>query len=196
MLSSCHSSITLPSGLNRNRGLCAFPRTVTHRPAAFSIGVTMPNKPTIEVVKARLKSSIKIDSNGCWNWTKKLDGHGYGCAKYERKCIGTHRLSYKLFIGEIPAGMLVCHHCDNPPCCNPEHLFLGTNQDNSNDKVRKGRHTYGEDCRSTKLTKEQVMEIRGLALSGAISQGELGERFGVCQTTIYAVVSGRTWKHL
>jgi hypothetical protein len=80
----------------------------------------------------------KTDS--CWVWTGALNSKGYGSMGFEGKTMSTHKLSYLWFRGEIPEGMLVCHHCDNPPCVNPEHLFLDTNSGNMKDMFKKGRN--------------------------------------------------------
>jgi len=77
--------------------------------------------------------------NGCWEWTATLDQSGYGLLGYEGSMKGAHRFSYKIYKGEIPKGLYVLHKCDNPPCVNPEHLFLGTQKDNMDDMYNKGR---------------------------------------------------------
>lgn len=96
---------------------------------------------------ARLKSKVRIAESGCWEWTgfhKPLRGMphlkvGYGAMSYRGTSWPAHRLSYHLLVGPIPEGLIVLHQCDNPPCVNPEHLRLGTHQDNSLDASRKGR---------------------------------------------------------
>lgn len=95
----------------------------------------------------RLKSKVRIAESGCWEWTgfhKPLRGMphlkvGYGAMSYRGTPWPAHRLSYHLLVGPIPDGLIVLHKCDNPPCVNPDHLQLGTHQDNSLDASRKGR---------------------------------------------------------
>jgi len=108
------------------------------------------------------KNSSPIFYNGtrCWIWTAFCYPNGYGLVGLYGKNLLPHRISYELFFGDIPEGLLVLHHCDNRPCCNPSHLFLGTHQDNEDDKSHKGRQAKGEMNGNHKLTDAQVSEIR------------------------------------
>lgn len=84
----------------------------------------------------------KVETRGadeCWHWTESTSDDGYGFVRKDRKTKRAHRVAWELTNGDIPDGMKVLHKCDNPPCCNPNHLFLGTDQDNSDDKMKKGR---------------------------------------------------------
>jgi HNH endonuclease len=86
---------------------------------------------------------LAIMPNGCLEWMKGHDKFGYGFIHHNGGYMRTHRFIWELINGPIPEGMCVCHTCDNPPCCNIEHLFLGTNADNTADKMAKGRHSNG-----------------------------------------------------
>jgi hypothetical protein len=85
---------------------------------------------------------VKTDNDSCWGWTGSAHDYGYGVLPYKTEKIRAHRFSYSHFVGEIPKGLFVLHKCDNPPCTNPNHLFLGTNLDNINDCIKKGRHPF------------------------------------------------------
>src|SRR6185312_6417197 len=102
--------------------------------------------------------------------------------------------------GAIPDGLLVCHRCDNPPCCNPAHWFLGTNADNAADKAAKGRVVCnprrGVDNPGAKLTEDQVIEIRWRHAAGEASQARLGREFGMAQTTIGDIVRGEKYANV
>lgn len=90
----------------------------------------------------RFWSKVNKTEGGCWEWTGSLQTQGYGNIEIKGKRLLPHRIAYVLHKGEIPQGLSVCHHCDNPKCCNPEHLFLGTAADNMNDASQKGRMAY------------------------------------------------------
>ena len=97
----------------------------------------MPSKKDMQ---RYIMERVSIQENGCWEWTMSRTWKGYGQGHVNRKTGKAHRISYEAFIGPIPKGMHVLHECDNPPCCNPDHLWLGTNSDNIRDAVAKGRH--------------------------------------------------------
>ena len=108
--------------------------------------------------------------------------------------MAAHRVSWTLEHGEIPAGMCVCHHCDNRRCVRPDHLFLGTAKDNMQDMVKKGRATKanrGSGNGMAKLTEEQVYEIREVSKYGDLKR--LGEKFGVSKSSMYEIRTRKTW---
>ena len=140
------------------------------------------------------------DADGCWEWTGSKDKGGYGRIRVGDKKMLAHRFSWELANGAIPTGdghhgVCVCHRCDNPGCCNPNHLFLGTQPENIQDMKRKGRVRYrsGSDHPESKLTPAQAMEIRSCP---DISGAEFGRRFGVCRTTVLDIRNGKAWRHL
>lgn len=134
---------------------------------------------------------LQVDRSGdCWLWTGGLSTAGYGVTSLNNRWMLAHRASYQLTYGDIPRGLFVCHECDTPACVRPEHLFLGTALDNTQDMVAKGRAGRG----GARLTQTQVKEIRRLYAVGGVTQRELAERHGVAPATISAVVRGSTWR--
>lgn len=130
----------------------------------------------------------------CWNWTGRFHYTGYG----EIEVFGTkkaHRVSWTVTFGEIPDGLFVCHKCDNRKCCNPYHLFLGTNDDNMKDMAKKGRshRPKGEKNHFAKLTSEQVVHIRNLYEEG-LTYVQISKMFGVCRSTIGGIITNKVWK--
>lgn len=125
-----------------------------------------------DTIVDRLHAGLRLAPSGCVEWVRALNPGGYGrIGKGSRQAgnVVTHRLSWELAHGPIPEGMCVLHRCDNPPCCNPDHLFLGTLSDNTQDMLSKGRGKghlcAGEANPSARLTDAQVAELRGLAPS-------------------------------
>lgn len=154
-------------------------------------------------LKAQRSFLSKIKrSDGCWEWQAACDKGGYGRFTLNlngptRRTVRVfaHRAIYDMLKGSVPANMQVCHTCDNPPCCNPDHLFLGTPADNMADKIAKGRAACGAIMRTnSKLTEEVVREIR--SLHGAVMQKDLAHRFGVSKQTISKIVLRQHWKHV
>jgi hypothetical protein len=119
-------------------------------------------------------------------WTGRTHPWGYGM----QGPILAHRVAYEHAHGPIPDGLLVCHRCDNPPCCNPAHLFAGTPKDNMQDMARKGRSRLGSRAR---LTTEDVEAIRAACARGT-SRRDLGQRFGVTSDHIGQIARGMRWK--
>ena len=141
----------------------------------------------------------KVDKNGeCWNWIA-YKCKGYGKIRIKDKSWLAPRVSWVLENGIIPEGMCICHHCDNPACVNPAHLFLGTYKDNMRDAVKKGRMAdqKGEANGKAKLTEKQVLAIREEYENMVIkNKSKLARKYGVDQTTIHNIVNRITWKHI
>lgn len=145
----------------------------------------------------RFWSKVNIGNfDDCWEWTSYCFPRGYGRFALYYKTYGAHRIAWILTFGEIPKGLQVCHHCDNRKCCNPSHLFLGTHQDNVDDKVHKSRQARnkGELSGTHKLTTMQVEEIRECYRMGLIRQWQLAKKYGVTQQTISKIVNYQRWE--
>jgi len=145
-------------------------------------------------------AKVKIDdSSGCWVCTASRHSFGYGWIRDADtgKTEVFHRAAWKLFRGPIPPGMHVLHKvsCHNPPCGNPEHLYLGTNKENSTDKILNGTSTRGEKDAQAKLTEKEVHEIKELGRSG-VSQSQIAKVYKVSQSLISMIVSGHRWAHV
>ena len=126
---------------------------------------------------------------GCWTWKGYTrSGHSYGRLRVGTQVVYAHRYSFELEYGPIPPGLHVLHDCDNPPCVNPRHLWLGTNADNQHDKVAKGRQAH-----IGKLTKDVIPAIFAARAEGK-SASEIAAMFGVAKRTIYHVLAGNTWR--
>ena len=144
----------------------------------------------------------KTDS--CWNWVGGIDKDKYGTimtckaeGKIHRK--RAHRVSWEIHNGQIPDRLWVLHHCDNPSCVNPEHLFLGTPKDNTQDMIRKGRHgktgCRGENHRNVKLNWEKVNQIRQLFSTGKFTKRDLGKMFNIGDRQIGYIVRFEMWRN-
>lgn len=139
------------------------------------------------------KNSIPEPNSGCWIWTKAVDRDGYGRIWYEGETQPAHRISFLNYKGPL-GNYQVLHKCDNPSCVNPDHLFLGTNQDNMIDKKNKGRCNPPIGVRSgtAKLTDDVVRSIR--AAEGKYK--ELSKIFGISPAQICRIKSGTRWSHV
>jgi len=174
----------------------------TRRGLFFGIKMARLPTPAIDRVMSRI---VRLPESGCWIFMGALNEAGYGIVGNGSRSSGVdraHRITYRHFKGEIPKGLFVCHHCDIPSCCNPDHLFIGTNHENVIDCVRKKRnskppvnsHIKGVVHVKHKLNDDIVKEIR--AMNGVISHRILANKFGVCRQTVSDIASGKKWKHV
>ncbi len=188
----CNTPFTrTPSEIARGRTrFCSRQCSTTHR--------TIP-------IEIRFWNFVR-KTNTCWEWTGCQDRKGYGQINNGTRAILAHRLSWILHFGSDPGVLFVCHHCDNPKCVRPDHLFLGTAADNSQDAARKGRITNGrfthperiprgEKHHATKLTADAVRAIRQ-ALAAGTNRKSIAATFGISMGTLLDIQCGRTWKHI
>lgn len=154
----------------------------------------------------RFMSKVKVDdSTGCWEWQACKNKDGYGNFGLNKKVKKAHRVSYEIFVQPIAEGMCVCHTCDNPSCVNPCHLFQGTNEENTADKLNKNRMPSGTKFKSAKLDDKSVKAIkqflsrRKLSKAGKMEHGAcrfLSRWFGVSHQIMADIHRGKRWPHI
>lgn len=173
-------------------------RDVSHEPLQRSGGE--PGGRGVSAIKHRglqsLLENIEYrEQNECWPWAGTRFKDGYGRAYISRTTATTaHRALWTALFGALSESIEVCHHCDNPPCCNPMHLFLGTARDNALDKVRKGRAPkfLGESNPAAKLSEQDVLAIR----KSTAPNRALARQYGVSHGTVIFIRSRETWRHV
>jgi hypothetical protein len=194
----CGKPTTLAPQTQRSRGW------VKGQPTRFAQGHNLRCQSRWENFAVRFWQLVEVmpGANGCWLWRGYINDSGYGEIRIGGKLYRTHRVTYEMTHGLIRGKLFVCHNCpggDNPACCNPEHLFLGTQLDNMSDAASKGRfcnQARGERARTAKLTASQVLEIRARAATTGVQLIELAAEFGVSPTNIGSIVHRRTWQHV
>jgi HNH endonuclease len=152
-------------------------------------GYPVKIKPTEKLSQKFWKHVNKTE--GCWLWKggHKIRGYGYLLIRTPR-WIGAHRYSYLLHHGEIPKGLVVMHKCDNPTCVHPEHLTVGTQDENIKDMIKKGRQNY---YGRRKLTLDQMEAIRKEYVPGKVTHQMLADKYGVCRANISYIIHGKSW---
>lgn len=153
-------------------------------------------------IAERLARQVSVGGpDDCWPWSGSVDGGGYGTIS-NRLGRGhapekTHRVAWEIANGTVPDGH-VLHTCDNPPCCNPAHLFIGTPFDNADDRERKGRggdrRVYGERHGMAKLSIRDVLSI--IKEVECDSMGSVARKYSVSRKTIYNILRGKVWSHV
>ena len=149
-----------------------------------------------EVVKNKQRTNnhqtfldrIKVSETGCWEWQHNKDSRGYGMISIKGVYYRAHRYSYEYYKGAI-GGFNVLHKCDNPPCCNPDHLFLGNQNENALDMIKKGR------SRVPTTPVEDILRIRKLFEEG-LTRKKISEQVGVSRRVVETILSGKSWKHI
>lgn len=170
----------------RTLGWCA-----AHYNQWYTTGVE-PSRPFTD--KARFEQYFdRRESDECWPWKAGRSSTGYGKFSVNGRATPAHRVSYTLYKGSIPDGLLIRHTCDNKPCVNPNHLLTGTSLDNSRDAVERNLIPRGEAQGRAKLTLRQVEEIRAILRGPHESNRAIGARFGVSKATIQRISAGRMW---
>ena len=137
------------------------------------------------------KVDIKGD-NECWEWIRFKDKAGYGQFGYQKKVYYAHRFSYELTFGQIANGLCVCHSCDNPSCCNPKHLWLGTDRDNQKDRHSKGRTVKGETHGNSLLKDKDVYLIKYSNIPAKI----LAKKFQISPYVVWSIRRNDSWRHI
>ena len=163
----------------------------------WSIGRALRLTPSSQksIIERIYEKTICDIKTQCWNWTGHLIQGGYGTISINNKIKYIHRIIYEYFYGPIPEDKpLILHRCDNPKCCNPMHLYAGTDQDNMNDKRKRNRcnSVYGEKNGRAKFTEKQILEIRKSKELLIV----LAKRFNVSYSTIQKIKNRKTWKHI
>lgn len=155
---------------------------------------TLPEIPP--KIQSRFWAKVtKGDPSECWEWNRGCDADGYGVFHFKYATYRAHRMAWTLTHGELSPALAICHRCDNPPCCNPAHMFPGTLNDNNVDKAQKGRSLIGAENPRARITDAQVLEIRRLSAMG-VRRRALSERFSISVAQTRRIVVGEQWAHL
>jgi len=165
----------------------------------YDVYLPRAKKKALQKLADRFLSKIAVKDNGCWEWVKGTYTNGYGKFSIKGNGHPAHRISYVLFIGNIPKGMLVCHDCDNKICVNPSHLFIGSHADNTADMIQKGRMVPGNHSGihngRAKLDEDAVRDIRWKREEGVMTK-DLVVEYGVSRSQIQKIVRRELWKEV
>ena len=153
------------------------------------------SRSTLSLEETFLVARGEPTSTGCIEWQGSINGNGYGEIVRDGKSSYMHRYAYEREHGPIPAGHVIRHTCDNPPCVNPDHLIPGTHHDNAMDAYKRLRHKRGTAHRSAKMDDEVVRELRRLREAG-MSYASLGERFGIAASSARKIALRESWRQV
>lgn len=182
-------------------------RYIAKVPPPTTVATFVPEPPPLRLpergparratLRERFNAKFVVDGeSGCWVWAGAKRGqYGHGHMKVGHHFVGASRVAWMLHRGEIPDGLFVCHRCDNPPCVNPEHLFLASPVENTADMIRKGRNARGTGHPNAKLTERDIVEIRDAASSGERLRS-IAKRLGVAASTVADIAHRRAWRHV
>lgn len=149
------------------------------------------------VLMKRAYESNVIRCDGCWRWSGARHGFGYGRVHLRKGVkVSAHRMSWILHNGPIPDGQCVLHRCDNPECTNPDHLFLGSNADNTADMKSKNRHMFGESHRGSKVTEEMIPQIIRDWIPRRFTRKMVAQKYGISVNQVGNIIKGRQWTHI
>lgn len=178
-------------------------RHCSHRCAALAVGSRPPDLTRPVADRFWEKVDKTTTPEGCWEWTgsRKKDGYGrIGRGGIAGGSVNATRVAWEITNGPIPPGMFICHRCDNPPCVRPDHLFLGTPEDNVVDSMSKGRWIKGERVGGSKLTEADVRAIRAKYASAPRFQRGLARaiaaEYGITISNVSAIVRRESWAHV
>lgn len=191
MVSGCDAAVVA-------RSLCTKHYDRARNVGDIGFGPRMRRAPGMTHAEAFLATPKVESTSGCLEWSGHRSSYGYGIIQSKPfGSRGAHRVALEIFLGEaIPDHLHVCHRCDNPPCVNPEHLFLGDDAVNVADMIDKARHAHGEGCRQAKLTEAEVLEILSRYAGGGVGRPELAREYGVSASCIQKITERKTWRHL
>jgi len=160
--------------------------------------LSIPRLTRKQLIRFWAKVCIK-NQDECWEWVAGKNSSGYGRVSLNHQSFGAHRVSYFLRYQKDPGELCVCHTCDNPKCVNPSHLWLGSFKDDMQDMTKKGRgripHLKGSQCGASKLTDQQVLDIRAYHVQGT-SQRALSRQYKVVPQTVNDIIHRKTWAHI
>lgn len=150
-------------------------------------------KLTPSQIRQKILDGSRLDHvSGCWEWMCAKTSAGYGNIIVDGKVLLSHRISYSCFVGPLSDEILACHKCDNPGCCNPDHLFSGSHQDNITDKVKKGRNRSGGNHPQSVINEDTAVKIIEMLKSG-MSAGAVAKELGIHHGIVWNVKYGKSW---